>query len=289
MKKNIFLTIFLFYTFTVSASVCQTIEGCVKDSNDLGLSFLPRYLVERNTICKLFNTLDCHENLIREANEILICRQSPNRQQEMASLDSKLFKELQNDYGIAIIPPEVKDLFEGLTRSSEEMLENRFPWKLSAYNATFLNAHAGADAQVMASSGLWNPDSGLSQDEIAAILAHEVAHVINNHSLELGCLALEWTGAKLTMSEAMEAFREDFSTSTERGKVWSKKSNSIEFEADAVATRILHLAGHDPFAMGRALNKLRPKNGSGFSSGSHPEIDARIQAAISEAHKTISH
>lgn len=260
---------------------CQTLDDCISESKDY--SYLPRYLQDKKIICQYSSSPECLKDAVQEANEILSCTISDKRKQEMAEYDAHLFGGFHEEYGSASVPDKVQTIFDTLIVAAEEISERTFPWKLTAYKANFINAHAGADAQVMASAALWAVDTKFEAEEMAAILAHEAAHVINDHSLKMGCLALEWSGPSLSLADAMTVFREDFSTATERGEIWSKTSNAIEYEADAVATKILKKAGMDPFSMAKALTKLKPKDGGGFSSGSHPEFDARIEAALRHA------
>ncbi len=238
-------------------------------------------------MCQHASSSECFDLVVKEANEILSCRGENKRRAQMSSFDGKQFLALINEYGPAQVPQGIKYIFQKLTFSVERLSQKKFPWKLTAYHAPFINAHAGADSQVMASAGLWT-NSEMKEDEIAAVLAHEAAHVMNEHSLELGCLALEWSGSHFELGDAMETFREDFSIATQRGQVWSKLSNLLEYEADAQATRILKDAGFDPFAMARALKKLKPKEIGGFSSGSHPEFEARIQSATKHAVESLA-
>jgi Zn-dependent protease with chaperone function len=281
--KKAFLSLFLFMlTQNFCSASCTTVEECRELAIRDEFSYLPRYLDEKKLLCQYASSPECLNLVVNEANAILACRIDGERISQMSSFDKKQLMTFIDEYGRSEIPSEVKSDFDKLTTEAEKFSDKMIPWKLSAYNATFINAHAGADSQIMASAGLWT-NSPLERDEIAAILAHEVAHVVHEHSLKLGCLALEWTGAHFELGGAMEAFREDFSLTTERGQVWSKLSNRLEYEADAEATRILRDSGFDPFAMARALIKLKPKESGGFSSGSHPDFEARIQAAILNA------
>jgi predicted Zn-dependent protease len=282
MKKIIFLALNILVSQDVWCGNCRSLEECRQVATDNQYSYLPTYLSDKKIICQSTSNINCSDDVIKEANEILSCREDEKRRAQMSFFDQRQFEVMINDFGAATIPGFVRSLFAKLTYSAEQLSKKQFPWRLSAYNATFINAHAGANSQVMASAGLWI-HSPLVEDEIAAILAHEAAHVIKEHSLDLGCLALEWVGAHFELGNAMEAFREDFSISTERGQVWSKFSNNLEYEADEEATRILKAAGFSPMAMARALKKLKPKESGGFSSGSHPEFDERIQAATRHA------
>lgn len=96
----------------------------------------------------------------------------------------------------------------------------------------------------------------LEDDEIAAILAHEVGHVCARHSIKrlqsgLGYQIMQILvvgGAKdsYTRSKASEAF----------GQLMLANSREHEFEADALAVKYLKKAGYNPKAMVKVLDKL---------------------------------
>ena len=150
---------------------------------------------------------------------------------------------------------------------------------IAAYQSNVFNAHAGANNKILLSSGLWSKQSVLTNDEVMAVIAHELSHIKENHSLKLGCLALEWSGNLIDLSDALSIFREDFSLETSRGQSYSKVSKGVEFRADELAVGLLHQAHYSPRLMGDALTKLTPKEEGGFTSGSHPDMHLRIKKA----------
>ena len=281
MKINWLLFGSLLFSVSAWSQTCKNIDECRDKSKDY--SHLPQRLEERKMLCEIAPFEGCLEQVIEEANEILSCSKSARRKQEMIEYDSKFLSAMIEDHGSQSVPQHIQQTFKKLTLAADELSKKTFPWKLTSYKASFINAHAGAEAHIMASGGLWASESQLQNDEIAAILAHETAHIIQDHSLKLGCLSLEWTGTHLSIKDSMILFREDFSVSTDRGKAWAQLSNKIEYEADAVATKILKQAKFDPLAMARVLKKLKLKAEGGFSSGSHPELDDRIEAATKRA------
>lgn len=281
---------------SMASSSCETINECIDKASERKLSYLPSYLKDKKKLCESYRHHytqaqmdDCLGESITEAQLILSCETDSARRKEMAAYDDSLFTNMKQDHGVASIPLEIEVLFKRLTQAAAEISEESktFDWKLSSYNAPFFNAHAGAGANIMVSAALWAKGSAFTAEDAASFLAHEVAHEMKHHSLKMGCLSLEWVGPLLTIPDAMETFRQDFSPSYERGIAWSKISNGIEYEADAIATEILLKAGMDPMDMPRALEKLRPKNAGGFSSGSHPEFDDRIKAATERAQETL--
>jgi predicted Zn-dependent protease len=262
------------------------------ESLQQGRSFLASTIEDKQTICRALNTTNtgafdqqgyetCINPFIAFVQETLTCTSSLQRQQQATDYDEELLQGMIKDNGEAEIPYEIKRTFRRLFQAA--MLNYTFPlrspnWTLRAYKSKVLNAHAGAGGQIVLSSALWEGPVVFTTDEIAAVIAHEISHVVQIHSLKLDCLALEWMPNDMPLKDAALVFRDDFTATSERGQAWSKASQSYEFAADKMATQILRLAKMDPMLMAAALIKLKPKEEGGFSSGSHPDFDARIKA-----------
>lgn len=115
-----------------------------------------------------------------------------------------------------------------------------------------------------------------SEAELAAVLAHEIAHVMSRHARERQVKQDELRGAPLTENiEAMHRFTRD-----------------QEFEADAISIRMLADAGYDPMAQAHFLATAGEQQDLALRSGtprsrdpaSHPAIDARVIRAADVAH-----
>jgi predicted Zn-dependent protease len=134
-----------------------------------------------------------------------------------------------------------------------------------------------------------------SEDGVAAILAHEIGHVVRQHGLKaiktarfkdaglaIGKAAVEELGpSELAKVTAAFSGTIDDITST---LVNSGYSRSAEKEADLAAVEILKRAGYDPNALVRMLkvmeSRLKP-GGPGFGK-THPDPKDRI-ASVQEA------
>ncbi len=156
-----------------------------------------------------------------------------------------------------------------------------------------INAFAAPGGLIFVSRGLLRCAD--SEDGAAAILAHEIAHVVKQHGLKaiktarfkdaglaIGLAAVEEYGsADLAKVTAAFSGTIDDITST---LVNSGYSRSAEKEADLAAVDILKRAGYDPQALVRMLQvmagRLQP-GGPGFAK-THPDPKDRI-ASIQEA------
>jgi len=159
------------------------------------------------------------------------------------------------------------------------------PYPLRGYR--FIPVESASVNAVGAPSGFVAVTTGLlravrSEDELAAVLAHEVAHVQLGHTMQpveaarkqerLTGVLLEGTG------DLVHAFF---------GKVVSAGTDFVldrgfgkrnELAADALAARILAEAGYDPGALASSLGRLGTPGGRGGFFSRHPPASERIAA-----------
>jgi hypothetical protein len=265
-------------------------EEAFREAQHRKLTYLPTFMAERKTDCFIYpdpERTSCLERLQAHADSVLSCPTSRSRWEEGVVHDSLQAKDTFLTNPKAKVPANVQAIFEWLAAIAQDSVSTLpFPIKLSlqAYKSNVKNAHASVGGKIYASSGLWASAEPLSPYEIAAILAHEIAHVIELHGMDLNCIALEWTDSSFSIHQAQDAFQDDF-RGTIRFEAWSELSQRLEYRADKGAVKLLRQAGFDPRLMAQALERIRPKTSGGFSSGSHPDFDARLSAARKEAAK----
>ena len=122
--------------------------------------------------------------------------------------------------------------------------------------------------------------AGRDRDELAFVIAHEMAHVIRRHAIDrlLGQKVI--TAATL----ATPATRTLAPWVRQVGLQWLERaySREQEFEADELGGRLMRAAGFDPLGAVRVLEKLGAIDagadpaGLGTYLSTHPPIDARI-------------
>jgi len=150
-----------------------------------------------------------------------------------------------------------------------------------------INAFAAPGGLVFVSRGLLRCAD--SEDSVAAILAHEIGHVVKQHGLKaiktarfkdaglaIGKAAVEEMGsAELAKVTAAFSGTIDDITST---LVNSGYSRGAEKEADLAAVEILKRSGYDPNALVRMLvvMKSRLKPGGPDFAKTHPDPEDRI-------------
>jgi predicted Zn-dependent protease len=139
------------------------------------------------------------------------------------------------------------------------------------------NAFAGPGGYIFITTGTLQAMD--NEAELAAVLAHEVAHVTCKHMLQTYrrsafVSALQQSAAALDQNVAQYSRLVDAAANTlfERGL-----DQRMEYEADVVGTEIAVLAGYDPRGMVRFLQKLKgmtTAQGGWFKT--HPSLETRI-------------
>lgn len=149
-----------------------------------------------------------------------------------------------------------------------------------------INAISAPGGFVFITSGLLKLMN--SEDELAAVLAHEISHISKQHGLasinnanrskgtEVGGKVLGAVGcteAIQLLNLAFEAAVDDIVNSL----LVNGYSRDQEYEADALALEILNRSGYIPIALGAALTEIKHSNhsdGGWFST--HPTPDERL-------------
>ena len=151
-----------------------------------------------------------------------------------------------------------------------------------------INAFATPGGHIFLSRGMIRLAE--SEDELAAILAHEISHVVLQHgmkSIKSSRITSSVVGALATTAEALTdnqlvELAASFSGSVDdvaQTLVTSGYSRATERDADAGAVEILLLAGYDPDGLIRILERMGHElepGGLDFAK-THPDPDVRIR------------
>lgn len=163
--------------------------------------------------------------------------------------------------------------------------EDDRPWPMKGFRfvpvaSRQVNAVGAPSGFVVVTTGLLR--AVRTEDELAAVLAHEVAHVQLGHTMqpvEAARKQERLTGVLLTgTSDVVHRFF---------GQVVSAGTDFVldrgfgkanELAADALAARILAGAGYDPGALAAFLGRLEGPGASGGFLARHPPASERIRA-----------
>lgn len=166
-------------------------------------------------------------------------------------------------------------------------------YHFSVVNSNEVNAFACPGGFIFITTGALK--AAKSEDEVAAVLAHEVAHVANKHSLKAMKKAA-WTGVALsTMQDAASTYGNDVIQQINASfgdavldvtsmVLKSGFSRDDEKQADEKGLQYMTNAGYDPKAMVSFFETMAGQGGAGSKSvfATHAATDKRI--AVSEAY-----
>lgn len=126
-----------------------------------------------------------------------------------------------------------------------------------------------------------------TDDELASVIAHEVAHVVARHSVKRLQGGLGFTILQILMAVAAPSVSNARGINAAFGQLVMSYSREDEALADKIAVKYLRKAGFDPMAMISFLKKLQEVNREiairPYSSyRSHPYIADRIRMVKQE-------
>ncbi|MBP5465546.1 MAG: M48 family metallopeptidase [Treponema sp.] len=154
-----------------------------------------------------------------------------------------------------------------------------------------VNAISSPGGHILVTRGLL--ECAQDEDALAAVIAHEVAHIQLGHSVK----AIK---SSRTTGELVKAFEDSGSSSAQllnelgvdvddmvNQLVNSGYSKTQEFQADKTALSLLDNAGYDPAAMQEMLTLLKERE-AGQTAGfckNHPSADSRLKNIKSDLKK----
>ena len=159
-----------------------------------------------------------------------------------------------------------------------------------------VNAFATSGGHIFVTRGLL--DCTNSEDALAGVIAHEMAHIQLQHSLK-AIKTSRWTSAGISATSAAVAVTKkdaelastmnDMVSDVVTDMVNNGYSKNQEFDADTLALTLMASAGYNPSAMLDMLSQLKAAQG-GKSSGmykTHPSPEQRI-SNVNAALKKVS-
>jgi predicted Zn-dependent protease len=164
------------------------------------------------------------------------------------------------------------------------------PYEVVVFETNIVNAAAAPGGQIMVFAGLYDAKKGLvaDEDELAAVIGHEIAHVTCRHTTEEMTRQLPMQLILLGGAIYAEAKgNDDLALAlgagflVYQGLILPKYSRTDEAEADAVGLIYMAKAGYDPRAAVRVWQRAAEREGDPGLLGlfsSHPSNKARRKA-----------
>ncbi len=164
-------------------------------------------------------------------------------------------------------------------------------YKATILNSPIVNAFALPSGNIYVTRGLLALANDTS--EVAAVMAHEIAHVTARHALQRA--ELEKRSAVISQAADIIDNRQQGATFKNYAQLTlASFSRQQEFEADQIGVRVIARAGYDPFAASRFLvslgksTELRQATHPGGRDkpdmmATHPSTPERIDHAVAVA------
>jgi len=159
-----------------------------------------------------------------------------------------------------------------------------------------INAFAGPDGIIGINTGLIEAVN--SEDELASVIAHEIAHVTQNHlsrryeyassTGNINSIATILAAILIGMHDPNAAVATMMGGMGLNAQQQLKESRVHETEADAIGINLLHESGYDPKAMGDFFGRLSKESMVNAAQlpeilRTHPVTDARLAKADDRA------
>lgn len=164
-------------------------------------------------------------------------------------------------------------------------IAHKGPWKYQFHllaDDKVINAFALPGGQVFITLGLYNQLQ--SDDQLAAVLGHEVGHVIQRHSAqqmakgELGQILVTATGVGMS-SDTHRAYEAAMVASVINQMTQLHYSRKDELEADQWGLILMSESGYDPKAMLQVMEILEKSSSGGHQPEmlqTHPYPETRV-------------
>ncbi len=165
-------------------------------------------------------------------------------------------------------------------------------YKITILNSPAINAFALPGGYLYVTRGLLALANDTS--EVAAVLAHEMAHVTANHAIKRQQRAEAKQLADRILNDVVQDSEEARKAIISSQLSFARFSQVQELEADAIGVKTLARAGYDPYAAARFLRSMAAyaqyqSADSSSSTGapdflsSHPSTPERLQIAVKSA------
>lgn len=157
----------------------------------------------------------------------------------------------------------------------------RWNWQVNVIDEPEVNAYAMAGGKIAVYTGLLNQINP-TDDELAQVLGHEIAHALAGHSREKMSIAMG-TDLAIAAYGATQAASDNTQQALAAAALLAVRlpnSRLMESEADRIGIEIAAKAGYDPNAAVSLWTKMSRKQSGGVPQflSTHPSDSTRINA-----------
>ena len=193
---------------------------------------------------------------------------------------AKLVASFGGEYRAPAALRLLTDVTDRLVKATDRPEET---YAVTLLDSPVINAFALPNGRLYVTRGLLALASDTS--EIAAVLAHEIAHVTLRHATARTELALRSQLVSRVVADVLNDPTTGAQLQSQSKFALARFSRDQELEADGIGVKTLARAGYDPFGAGRFLNSLNRttalKTGTGMAGepdmlATHPGTSERI-------------
>lgn len=196
----------------------------------------------------------------QEARSLAVpCERDPQIAAAVNAEQARVLDALRQASAPATTPGWLQEATVRLVAANVEARRITPHWRVSVLGTDELNAYSGSQGDILVTQGLLK--SSLGRDEVVAVVAHEMAHVLLSHSLKRHC-------EEKALGSAQALY------------------HPMEIAADRQATILLSEASYPPEALRGAVEKLHRTRGGPSSTPSHPsylEREAALRSVLAPA------
>lgn len=210
--------------------------------------------------------------------------------QQVLDFQSKAIQKENKKMDAAADSAEYQRIRRIVKRVSAVSHVPNFPYEAHLADLDIVNAWCAPGGKIMVYAGLWDKEKGLvtrgDEDELAAVLGHEIAHATARHvterlstitTLQIAGAAVSSAIAKGGSAQGSDLFEEIF---TQGMNIYVPSySRRAESEADRLGIIYMAKAGYNPEAAIRLWERAAKKRGDKTSIyASHPASGERAKA-----------
>jgi predicted Zn-dependent protease len=169
---------------------------------------------------------------------------------------------------------------QAMTRRLTDAVETPYDIRVSVADSGVVNALAAPGGRIIVFRGLI--DRAKSADEVAGVLAHEVAHVVRRHPTQGMIASIGWS-ALLSVFTGGASLSSDTTTHLAAHLATSAYSRDLEAEADEGALAMLAASGIGSAGLASFFRSMEKEEKSGLALpeylSTHPETGKRVEVA----------
>lgn len=151
------------------------------------------------------------------------------------------------------------------------------PYRFGLLNSDQINAFSAPGGYIFVTKGLY--ELATTEDQLAGVLAHEIAHVTERHALNMirrNNMVASGMRIGAASTKELREFGQGIESITQA--LFEKGFDpNTEYASDQEARRIVRLTGYDPLGLNQVLFAMMKREGTGpriFST--HPPHQSRI-------------